>query len=66
MNYPKIVKSANAIFISVNYNVLRFQAEPGGKILSLYTSAVRSPEDIKLAVKAFRESRELDGWHAGV
>ena len=62
MNYRKIVKDGGAIFVSVNHDLLRFQVAPGEKVLSLYTAQVRSAEDIRLAVKAFRESHSCDGW----
>jgi hypothetical protein len=66
VNYRKIVEAAGGTFLELRGNVVRFAAEPGGPTLSLYTYALKSVTDVQLAVKHFRESRELDGWHAGL
>ncbi len=53
--YKTLVEGAGAQFIDVRGNVVRFRDPETGTLLSLYTFALRSIEDVRLALKSVRE-----------
>lgn len=56
--YLNLVERAGGVFVSVKGNSVYFRAEPGGRLISLYLTAFRNEEDVRMALKAHRELME--------
>ena len=57
----EIIERGGGFFIEVRGDEVRFRdaSEINGETLSLYASACRSAEDVRLAIKASREREQL-------
>jgi hypothetical protein len=51
----KLIESGGGVFISIDSNVVIFSDPQTGKRIQLFTSALRSAEDVRLALKHSRE-----------
>jgi hypothetical protein len=57
-----LVERAGAVYVGITGESVRFAAQPGGQVISLYVFACRSVEDVRLGLKAERERLSVDVW----
>lgn len=71
MDHRKLVEQAGGIYVGVQYNLdgrksVLFRANADAPPISIYASALRSPADVELALKNFRERQRAEAWQSGV
>jgi hypothetical protein len=59
LHYKTLVERAGALFVGVSNGSVIFRSGPGEANISLYQFALRSEKDVQLAVKNYRERRQL-------
>lgn len=55
-DYRRLIQNAGGVFLGIRGNAVLFRDDaPYAQVVSLYLSACRSDEDVRLALKASRE-----------
>jgi hypothetical protein len=57
-----IVEEAGAEFVHIKDGLVVFRAGPNEGPISLYPDALRSTEDVRLALKNYRERQHAQTW----
>jgi hypothetical protein len=57
-----LVERAGAVYLGMTNDCVQFAPHPGGQVISLYLFACRSVEDVRLALKSYRERLSVDVW----
>jgi hypothetical protein len=63
VDFRLLVSLGGGIYCGQDHGVVYFKAKPSGDTLRLFAFAVKSPDDIRLAIKAHEEKlRETHAW----
>jgi hypothetical protein len=61
--FKKMVEDGGGEFIDLRDNAVFFRSAPGEPIVRLYPAALKSPEDVGLALKNCRERKQAQAWN---
>jgi hypothetical protein len=60
--FKRLVEDGGGEFVDLKDNSVYFRSAPGERIISLYPAALKSPEDVGLALKNCRERKQAQAW----